>query len=118
MHRRLEGVDYDSHKDGVIGANNTVRFHKRERKREAFDLALWRSVLVPDVNAALLHRRMCRIDEPVVFKSDVTVTDGSMTARAVSFFSVEAGKITRIVEYWPESYAAPANRAHLVERIE
>ncbi|CAB3638799.1 hypothetical protein LMG24238_00088 [Paraburkholderia sediminicola] len=50
--------------------------------------------------------------------SDVTVTDGSMTARAVSFFSVEAGKITRIVEYWPESYAAPANRAHLVERIE
>ena len=50
--------------------------------------------------------------------SDVTVTDGSMTARAVSFFSVEAGKIARIVEYWPESYAAPANRAHLVERIE
>ncbi|OXC78333.1 hypothetical protein BSU04_12395 [Caballeronia sordidicola] len=41
-----------------------------------------------------------------------------MTARAVSFFSVEAGKITRIVEYWPESYDAPANRAHLVERIE
>ena len=30
--------------------------------------------------------------------SDVTVTDGSMTARAVSFFSVEAGKITRIFE--------------------
>ncbi len=50
--------------------------------------------------------------------SDVTVTDGSMTARAVSFFSVEASKITRIVEYWPESYAAPANRTHLVERIE
>jgi ketosteroid isomerase-like protein len=49
--------------------------------------------------------------------SDVTVTDGSMTARAISFFSVEAGKINRIVEYWPESYAAPVNRAHLVERI-
>jgi hypothetical protein len=46
--------------------------------------------------------------------SDVTVTPGSMTARAVSFFSVEASKITRIVEFWPESYAAPANRVHRV----
>ena len=50
--------------------------------------------------------------------SDVTVTDGFLTARAISFFSVEAGKITKIVEYWPEPYAAPANRAHLVEPID
>jgi ketosteroid isomerase-like protein len=50
--------------------------------------------------------------------SDVTVTDGSLTARAISFFSIEAGKIARIVEYWPEPYAAPANRAHLVEPID
>lgn len=50
--------------------------------------------------------------------SDVTVTDGALMARAISFFSVEAGKITKIVEYWPEPYAAPANRAHLVEPID
>jgi ketosteroid isomerase-like protein len=50
--------------------------------------------------------------------SDVTVTDGALTARAISFFSVEAGKITKIVEYWPEPYAAPANRAHLVEPLD
>ena len=49
--------------------------------------------------------------------SDVTVTDGSRRDRAVSFFSVHAGKITRIVEYWPEPSAAPANRSHLVEPI-
>jgi hypothetical protein len=47
--------------------------------------------------------------------SDVTVTDGVQTARAVSFFEVSEGKIARIVEFWPESYPAPANRAHLVE---
>jgi ketosteroid isomerase-like protein len=47
--------------------------------------------------------------------SDVTVTDGVQVARAISFFSVEAGRIVRIVEYWPEPYAAPAQRAHLVE---
>ncbi|MGF6611719.1 ketosteroid isomerase-like protein [Paraburkholderia sp. WSM4175] len=50
--------------------------------------------------------------------SDVTVTDGALTARAISFFSAEAGKITKIVEYWPEPYAAPVNRAHLVELID
>lgn len=47
--------------------------------------------------------------------TDVSVSDGVQEARAVSFFTVEAGRIARIVEYWPEPYAAPANRAHLVE---
>jgi len=50
--------------------------------------------------------------------SDVAVTDGVQTARAISFFAVSEGKISRIVEFWPESYAAPTNRAHLVEIIE
>ena len=49
--------------------------------------------------------------------SDVGITDGVQTARALSFFTVSEGKITRIVEFWPEPYAAPANRAHLVEPI-
>lgn len=49
--------------------------------------------------------------------SDVTISDGVQTARAISFFTVEAGKIARMVEYWPDPYAAPANRAHLVEPI-
>ena len=47
--------------------------------------------------------------------SDVTVTDGVQVARAISFFTVAQGKITRLVEFWPEPYAAPTNRAHLVE---
>ena len=49
--------------------------------------------------------------------SDVTVTDGVQTARVISFFEVADGKITRLVEFWPEAYEAPANRAHLVERM-
>ena len=49
--------------------------------------------------------------------SDVTVTDGVQVARAISFFTVAQGKITRLVEYWPEPYDAPANRAHLVEAM-
>ena len=47
----------------------------------------------------------------------VAVTDGKQVAEAVSFFEVVAGRITRVVEYWPESYAPPGNRAHIVEPL-
>lgn len=50
--------------------------------------------------------------------SDVTVTDGLQTGRAISFFTVSQGKVARIVEFWPEPYSAHENRAHLVEAIQ
>lgn len=49
--------------------------------------------------------------------SDVGVTDGRQSARAISFFSISAGKISRIVEYWPEPFIPATNREHLVEKI-
>ena len=49
--------------------------------------------------------------------SDVSITDGVQRARAVSFFTVAQGKITHMIEFWPEPYPAPDNRAHLVETI-
>ena len=49
--------------------------------------------------------------------SDVSVTDGSRFDRAISFFTVEDGKIVKIVEYWPDPQPAPENRRHLVERL-
>jgi ketosteroid isomerase-like protein len=50
--------------------------------------------------------------------SEVAISDGVQHALALSFFSVSDGRIARLVEYWPEPYAAPANRAHLVEAME
>ena len=50
--------------------------------------------------------------------SEVAVTDGVQQATAISFFTVVAGKIARIVEYWPESYPAPPSRNHLVEPMQ
>jgi limonene-1,2-epoxide hydrolase len=47
--------------------------------------------------------------------SDVSVTDGVQTARAITFSTVRAGRIAKQVEYWPEEYDAPENRRHLVE---
>ena len=47
----------------------------------------------------------------------VAVTDGTQAAEALSFFQVEGGRVIRLVEYWPESYAPPSNRAHLTEPL-
>ena len=49
--------------------------------------------------------------------SDVSVSDGVQQARAISFFTVRDGKIVKMVEYWPDSFDAPDNRKHLVEKI-
>ena len=50
--------------------------------------------------------------------SDVSVTDGVQSARVISFFTVDQGKILRLVEFWPDPYEPLANRAHLVEIME
>jgi hypothetical protein len=49
--------------------------------------------------------------------TDVSFTDGVQRARAISFFTVQDSEITHVIEYWPDNYSAPANRAHLVEPI-
>ena len=49
--------------------------------------------------------------------TDVTVTDGAQTARAISFFTVAEGRIQRILEFWPEPYDAPHDRTDIVELI-
>ena len=50
--------------------------------------------------------------------SEVDVTDGVQRAKAISFFACREGRIVRLVEFWPEPFAARADRAHLVEPIE
>jgi ketosteroid isomerase-like protein len=50
--------------------------------------------------------------------SDVSVTDGVQNGRAISFFTVVDGRITRQVEFWPEPYDAPPDRRHLVETMD
>ena len=50
--------------------------------------------------------------------SDVTVTDGVRTDRAITFFTVVNGRVTRVVEFWPEPSPPASNRAHLTEPME
>ena len=58
--------------------------------------------------------RLVASGEDVV--TQVSLTDGVQSAEPVSFFTVRAGKVVRLVEYWPEPFAPAENRRHLVER--
>ena len=49
--------------------------------------------------------------------TDVSVTDGTIKARAITFSTVMDDKIVHQIEYWPDDYSAPENRKHLVESI-
>ena len=49
--------------------------------------------------------------------TDVTVTDGSRTDRAITFSTIRDGKIWRQAEFWPEPFEASAWRAQWVERF-
>lgn len=48
--------------------------------------------------------------------SDVAVTDGARTDRAITFFEFREDLIWRMTEYWPEPSEAAAWRAQWVER--
>jgi ketosteroid isomerase-like protein len=49
--------------------------------------------------------------------TQVCVSDGTQSAEPISFFTVAAGKVTHLVEYWPEPFVAEQNRHHLVESM-
>ncbi len=48
----------------------------------------------------------------------VSVTDGQQGGDAISFFTVVDGKITHLLEYWPEPFPAAEHRRHLTERMD
>jgi hypothetical protein len=62
-----------------------------------------------------IHRLVGNAREAV---ADVGVTDGVLDVRAITFFEIADGRVRRIVEWWPEPCAAPADRAHLVEQMD
>ncbi len=93
-------LDWPQSKECIRGARNFARMNSEYAANGP-----WRFTI---------HRIVAN-DREVV--SDVSTTDGSASGRAISFFDVADNKIIRITEFWPEEYEAPANRAHLVEKI-
>ena len=61
-----------------------------------------------------VHRTL--VDDPEVI-TEVTVTDGSQTARAITFTTVRDGKIAFQTEYWPDPFEPPSWRSQWVETM-
>jgi ketosteroid isomerase-like protein len=59
-----------------------------------------------------IHRILAEGEQAV---SDVDVTDGVVSGRAITFSIVRDGRIVSQVEFWPEPYEAPNWRAAWVE---
>ena len=62
-----------------------------------------------------VHRLLAEDDEVV---SDVSVTDGVITGRVITFSTVREGKILHQTEYWPDPFEPADWRAAWVEKIE
>jgi ketosteroid isomerase-like protein len=62
-----------------------------------------------------LHRLIAEGEQVV---SDVSVTDGVILGRAITFSTIREGKIIRQLEFWPESFQRPDWRKEWVENIQ
>lgn len=51
------------------------------------------------------------VAEATTVVSDVSVTDGTIQARAVTFFTLANGRISRMTEFWPDPFPPAAWRA-------
>ncbi len=49
--------------------------------------------------------------------TDVSVSDGNLEDRCITFSTIRDGKIWKQVEFWPAPFYAPAWRAQWVEKI-
>ncbi|WP_019275656.1 nuclear transport factor 2 family protein [Vibrio coralliilyticus] len=61
-----------------------------------------------------IHSTVCE-GETVV--TDVSITDGTQSARAITFHTVVNGLIAKQLEFWPDNYAAPEWRSQWVEAL-
>jgi ketosteroid isomerase-like protein len=93
-------LEWPQSKERIRGAVNFARMNREYEAKGSWRFAI--------------HRIVANNQEVV---SDVSTTDGNAHGRAISFFDIVDGKIARITEFWPEQFDAPANRAHLVEKI-
>jgi len=50
--------------------------------------------------------------------TDVSVTDGKVIGRAITFSTIRDEKIWKQVEFWPDPFEAPAWRAKWIQKIE
>ncbi len=93
-------LEWPQSNERIRGAENFVQMNIEYPAHGAWTFSVERLVAAP--NEVVTH---------------VDITDGTQSATAISFFEVSDGKIQKLVEYWPEKYVPPGNRAHLTEPL-
>ena len=58
------------------------------------------------------------VSEGDLVVTDVSVTDGKVIGRAVTFSTIRDEKIWKQVEFWPDPFEAPAWRAQWIQKME
>ncbi|NRF25673.1 nuclear transport factor 2 family protein [Vibrio coralliilyticus] len=61
-----------------------------------------------------IHSIVCEGEKVV---TDVSITDGTQSARAITFHTVVNGLIAKQLEFWPDNYPAPEWRSQWVEAL-
>lgn len=62
----------------------------------------------------VINSIVCEGEEVV---TDVSITDGDIKARAITFSTVQSGLICKQVEFWPDDYEAPKWRSQWVKHL-
>jgi ketosteroid isomerase-like protein len=57
------------------------------------------------------------VAEGDIVVTDISVTEGKITGRAITFSTIRDGKIWKQIEFWPDPFEAPAWRAQWVEKL-
>ena len=57
------------------------------------------------------------VSEGDIVVSDVTVSSGKIIGRVITFSTILDGKIWKQVEFWPDSFEAPAWRTQWIEKM-
>ncbi|MCX2860833.1 nuclear transport factor 2 family protein [Paucibacter sp. PLA-PC-4] len=114
--RLMASNDFDSVRQ-VLSPDFVMEWpQSRERIRGADNFARMNSEYPSTGRWQFQINRLLSQGEAVV--TQVSLTDGTQSAEPISFFTVEQGRITRLVEYWPDPFEPQANRSHLVERMD
>jgi ketosteroid isomerase-like protein len=101
----------------VLSANFVMEWpQSKERIRGPANFARMNSEYPTDGRWQFKINRLVAQENHVV--TQVSVSDGKQTGEPISFFTVEQGKITQLVEYWPEPFSPQANRSNLVELLQ
>lgn len=56
------------------------------------------------------------VAEAEMVVTDVSVSDGKLHDRVITFSTIRDGKIWKQIEFWPDSFEAPAWRTQWVEK--